>query len=109
MLRRVLALAGGTALACAAALSIATPAHAATQDAVVSPLSIGDYCHQKVASWSWIGFYKLHGLACYGGYNGDQYAGGIYPEAVCAFHYPNRVLVTTLRGPSESLICRLTV
>lgn len=53
MLRRALTL---TSVVAATLLAVALPAQAAVVDVPFGPVSIGDYCHAKVNSASWIGF-----------------------------------------------------
>ncbi|MEU5862199.1 MULTISPECIES: hypothetical protein [unclassified Nonomuraea] len=105
MLRRGLAL---LSLASAALLAVAAPAQAAVVDVPFGPLSIGDYCHAKVNSASWIGFYESGGLRCYTeGPGGTRaYAGSGDPYLACKF-LTTDVVMSALRGTSDALICRV--
>ncbi|GGS73635.1 hypothetical protein ACIBIZ_06105 [Nonomuraea spiralis] len=105
MLRRGLAL---LSLAAAALLGVAAPAHAAVVDVPFGPLSIGEYCHAKVSSSSWIGFYESSGLRCYiDGPGGTlQYAGSGDPYLACKY-LTTDVVMTALRGQSNALVCRV--
>ncbi|MFC4115027.1 hypothetical protein [Nonomuraea zeae] len=105
MLRRGLALLSITS---AALIAAALPAHAAVVDVSFGPVSIGDYCHAKVSSSSWIGFYESGGLRCYNGGMGGalQYAGSGDPYLACK-HLTTDVVMAALRGPSDSLVCRV--
>ncbi|NUP77901.1 MAG: hypothetical protein HOV96_10190 [Nonomuraea sp.] len=105
MLRRGLVL---LSIASAALVAVAVPAQAAVVDVPFGPVSIGDYCHAKVSSSSWIGFYESGGLRCYNGGPGGalQYAGSGDPYLACKY-LTTDVVMAALRGTSDSLICRV--
>jgi hypothetical protein len=105
MLRRGLAL---LAIASATLIALTLPAQAAVVDIPFGPTSIGDYCHAKVSSSSWIGFYESGGLRCYSGGPGGslQYAGSGDPYLACKY-LTTDVVMSALRGASDSLICRV--
>jgi hypothetical protein len=104
MLRRGLTL---LSIASAALIAVAIPAQAAVVDVTFGPASIGDYCHAKVSSSSWIGFYESGGLRCYNGGPGPlQYAGSGDPYLACKY-LTTDVVMSALRGPSDSLLCRV--
>ena len=104
MLRRGLAL---LSIAFAALVAVAAPAQAAVVDVTFGPVSIGDYCHAKVSSSSWIGFYEAGGLRCYTGGPGPmQYAGSGDPYLACKY-LTTDVVMAALRGTSDALICRV--
>ncbi|MFI7112908.1 hypothetical protein ACIBK9_41810 [Nonomuraea sp. NPDC050227] len=104
MLRRGLAL---LSLAAAGLLALAAPAQAAVVDVTFGPVSIGDYCHAKVSSSSWIGFYESGGLRCYTGGPGPMtYAGSGDPYLACKF-LTTDVVMSALRGTSDALVCRV--
>ncbi|GAA3609270.1 hypothetical protein GCM10022419_112820 [Nonomuraea rosea] len=105
MLRRGLTL---LSIASAALIAIALPAQAAVVDVPFGPSSIGDYCHAKVSSSSWIGFYEAGGLRCYSGGMGGalQYAGSGDPYLACKY-LTTDVVMAAVRGASDSLVCRV--
>ncbi|WP_432826592.1 hypothetical protein [Dactylosporangium sp. CA-092794] len=106
MFRRLLTLAAGTTLAGAAALAIATPAHAAVADVTFGPLSIGDYCHSRYPA-AWIGFYESAGLRCYSGSpSPQQYVGSGDPYLACKY-LTTDVVMSAFRGTSDALVCRV--
>lgn len=108
MIRRVLALTASAVLASTATLALATPAHAATVDLTFGPLSIGDYCHAKVNSTAWIGFYESSGLRCYKSATGGglQYVGQGDPYLACKY-LTTDVVMSAFRGASDALVCRV--
>jgi hypothetical protein len=105
MLRRGLAL---LSIVSAALVAVSVPAQAAVVEVPFGPYSIGDYCHASVNSSSWIGFYEAGGLRCYiGGPGGGlQYAGYGDPYLACKF-LTTDVVMSAVRGPSDSLVCRV--
>ncbi|WP_433518925.1 hypothetical protein ACQP2T_27485 [Nonomuraea sp. CA-143628] len=107
MLRRVLTL---TSVAAATLITLALPAQAAEMDVTFGPTSIGDYCHAKVSSASWIGFYEAGGLRCYASGTGGppQYAGSGDPYLACKYLTPE-VVMSARRGTSDALVCRVVV
>lgn len=108
MLRRAVTLAVTTLLGGAVALATAAPAQAVEVDVPFGPLSIGDYCHANVSSSAFIGFYESGGLRCYanGSPGGLQYAGSGSPYLACKY-LTTDVVMSALRGPSDSLVCRV--
>lgn len=86
--------------------AVSLPAHAAEVDVTFSPTSIGDYCHARVSSASWIGFYEGGGLRCYAGGPGGnlQYAGSGDPYLACKYLTVD-VVKSARRGPYDSLVC----
>ncbi|SDH98932.1 hypothetical protein SAMN05421505_12955 [Sinosporangium album] len=103
MLRRVLTLAAGVALAGAVA---ATPAQAASLNPVerqYSPIHAGSYCMANVSPSSFVMLYRSTGLVCLLG-------GGsvpVNPTAVCQWFNPGATILNAYPGYSESLMCRL--
>jgi hypothetical protein len=97
-----------TLLGGAMALATAAPAQAAVVDVPFGPLSIGDYCHASVSSSASIGFYESSGLRCYasGSPGGLQYVGSGSPYLACKYLTID-VVMSALRGPSDSLVCRV--
>ncbi|GAA2271275.1 hypothetical protein GCM10010149_11170 [Nonomuraea roseoviolacea subsp. roseoviolacea] len=109
MVRRGLTVAtAALATAFTAALVTATPAQAAVVDVTFGPTSIGDYCHARVSSSSWIGFYEPGGLRCYAGGMGGalQYAGSGDPYLACKY-LTTDVVMSASRGASDALVCRV--
>jgi hypothetical protein len=108
MLRRVISLTAGAILGGAVAVATAMPAQAAEVDLSFGPLSIGDYCHANVSSSAFIGFYESGGLRCYAGGMGGglQYTGSGSPYLACKY-LTTDVVMSALRGASDSLVCRV--
>ena len=104
MLRRVITLVAGGVLS----LAVATPAQATVVDQTFGPLSIGDYCYSNVHTSAFIGFYEGGGLRCYSrGPSGNlQYVGAGNPYQACDYLTTGTV-ITSWRGPSDSLVCRV--
>ncbi|MEU4232239.1 hypothetical protein AB0F17_48770 [Nonomuraea sp. NPDC026600] len=107
MLRRVITL---TSVVAATLLAVALPAQAAEVDIPFGPSSIGEYCHAKVNSASWLGFYEAGGLRCYisGTGGAPQYAGSGDPYLACKF-LTTEVVMSARRGASDSLVCRVII
>ncbi|MET7397898.1 hypothetical protein ABZS66_30860 [Dactylosporangium sp. NPDC005572] len=105
MLRRLVTLAAGAALALAGTLTFASPAQAAVVDVPFGPLSIGDYCHSKYPS-AWIGFYESSGLRCYTGSSPLTYVGSGDPYLACKYLTAD-VVMSAFRGSSDALVCRV--
>ncbi|MBP2327667.1 hypothetical protein JOF56_008052 [Kibdelosporangium banguiense] len=108
MLRRAVTLAATSLIGGALALATAAPAQAAVVDVPFGPSSIGDYCHANVGSSATIGFYESGGLRCYasGSPGGLQYVGSGNPYLACKYLTID-VVMSALRGPSDSLVCRV--
>ncbi|GAA2619940.1 hypothetical protein GCM10010399_58830 [Dactylosporangium fulvum] len=106
MLRRLLTLAAGAMLACAATFAVAAPAQAAVVDLPFGPLSIGDYCHSRYPT-AWIGFYESSGLRCYTGSGTPlQYVGTGDPYLACKY-LTSDVVMSAIRGSADALVCRV--
>ncbi|MEU9884986.1 hypothetical protein [Sphaerisporangium sp. NPDC051011] len=108
LLSRSSALLAGSVLAGAAVLATTAPAQArtlATIDIVMSPVRLGDYCMAKVHPDSLIGLYQST-LGCYkrGPGSSVTYVGQGDPYQACQY-LTNDVVVSTRRGPSDSLVC----
>ncbi|MEV0969327.1 hypothetical protein [Microtetraspora glauca] len=109
MLRRSLTLTAGVLLSFAAVFTVSSPAQAQTVDLTFGPLSIGDYCHAKVSSSAWIGFYQSDNvLRCYASGSTSSalvYAGQGDPYLACKY-LTSDVISAAFRGSSDALVCR---
>jgi hypothetical protein len=103
VLRRVLTL---LSVSFAVLLVVVSPARADVVDIPFGPSSIGDYCHAKVNTSSWIGFYEAGGLRCYitGMGGAPQYAGSGDPYLACKY-LTTDVVMSARRGSSDALVC----